>query len=70
MQLVNVGDHYFSNDGKTFEIVDFWVQEGEAWVKYINTKTEQEYQCLHEAFLSRFSLGPHPQPSRVVPHIL
>jgi hypothetical protein len=53
--LVAVGDIYFSLDGKQFEITDFWVDQAEPWVKYINTETEKEYTCLHEAFISRFS---------------
>lgn len=53
--LVAVGDIYFSLDGKQFEIVDFWVEQGEPWVKYINSQTEKEYTCLHEAFISRFT---------------
>ena len=61
MQLVSIGDLYFSNDGNVFEIIDFWVQEGEPWIKYRNTFSGHEYTCLNEAFLSRFS---YTQPSR------
>jgi len=52
--LVTVGDVYFSADSSQFEVVDFWVEQGEPWVKYINTQTEKEYTCLHEAFINRF----------------
>jgi hypothetical protein len=61
MNLVNVGDLYFSSNGSVYEIVDFWVAEGDPWIKYRNTLTGQEYSCLNDAFLLRFS---HIQPSR------
>lgn len=61
MDLVNIGDLYFSNDGNVFEITDFWVDQGEPWIKYQNTFTGTEYTCLNDAFLSRFS---YMQPSR------
>lgn len=55
MELVNVGDIYFTSEGKNFEVIDFWVIEGEPWVKYRDINTEKEYSCLHEAFMVRFS---------------
>ncbi len=67
MELVNVGDLYFSSDGNTFEITDFWVQDGEPWIKYRNTFTGHEYTCLNDAFLSRFSYV-QPSRSRAVRH--
>ena len=60
MELVNIGDLYFSNDGSVFEIIDFWVQDGEPWIKYKNTFSGNEYTCLNDAFLSRFSYVQRP----------
>jgi hypothetical protein len=60
MDLVNVGDLYFSSNGSVYEIIDFWVMDGDPWIKYKNTFTGQEYTCLNDAFLSRFS---YIQPS-------
>ncbi len=56
MNLVNVGDIYFTAEGRVFEVIDFWVDEGEPWVKYQNTDSGKEYSCLHDAFMSRFSV--------------
>jgi len=61
MDLVSVGNHYFASDGSQFEVVDFWVKEAEPWISYRNTKTGQKYECLQDAFLSRFSLAPKPR---------
>lgn len=56
MKLVNVGDIYFTAEGRVFEVIDFWVKDGEPWVRYRNTDNEKEYSCLHDAFMSRFCL--------------
>lgn len=47
---------YADGQGRQFEVTEHWLDQGDPWVRYINTQTLQEYQCRQEAFLSRFYL--------------
>ena len=53
------GEYYFSVDRKVFEVLELYIQDGELWVRYNNTQTLQEYTCLRDAFLARYSLQPN-----------
>jgi len=51
----------YASIGKTFQITRLEIKDGDPWVIYINTQTQQEYSCRQEAFLARFSLLPQPR---------
>jgi hypothetical protein len=51
----------YGSVGKTFQIVGLELKDGDPWVSYINTQTNESYSCRQEAFLSRFSLLPQPR---------
>jgi hypothetical protein len=44
--------------GKTFLVTGLELKDGDPWVTYINTQTNESYSCRQEAFLLRFSLLP------------
>lgn len=50
-----VGGVYISSDFARFEIKALPLVENAQWVEYSNVKTKQEYTCLIDAFLARFS---------------
>jgi hypothetical protein len=52
---VNVGQYYTSVD-KIFKVVKVLTEYDKTWVYYVNVKTNQEYNCLIDAFTNRFSL--------------
>jgi hypothetical protein len=48
-----------STDNKEFEITEIYRdptdgRDAGTWVHYRNVKTGQEYNCLYDAFMSRF----------------
>jgi hypothetical protein len=57
---MELNELYSAPGGNEFKIIGLELKDSDPWVSYINTKTEQEYSCRQEAFLSRFS--PLPQP--------
>lgn len=46
---------YTSQNNQTFEVIEHYTQDNDAWIKYKNQQTLQEYTCRLEAFLVRFS---------------
>jgi hypothetical protein len=46
---------YTSPDNKTFEVIEQYDQADDAWIRYKNQTTLEEYTCRLEAFLTRFS---------------
>ena len=48
---------YTTNDGKEFIIIAEYCpnEDNDVWVEYINTKTQQRYNCRKAAFLARTS---------------
>jgi hypothetical protein len=46
---------YTTQNRDQFLVLEHYDLEGDPWVRYINTQTEQEYTCRLEAFLQRFS---------------
>lgn len=50
--------YYRDAQGNEFVILAVWnpTEEPDAWVRYENIQTEQEYTCRLEAFQSRFTL--------------
>lgn len=52
---MNINDLYRSQDDKVFRIIGLDIEGENFWVTYKNTQTDQEYSCLQEAFLLRFS---------------
>jgi len=58
---MNLNDRYAAPTGKEFKVVDLGLKDGDPWVTYINTQTNESYSCRQEAFLSRFSLLPQPR---------
>jgi hypothetical protein len=53
------GEYYFSADRKVFEVLELYTQNDAPWVRFNNTETLQEYTCLQDAFLARYSLQPN-----------
>jgi hypothetical protein len=51
----------YGSIGKTFLVTGLELKDGDPWVTYINTQTNESYSCRQEAFLSRFSLLPQPR---------
>jgi hypothetical protein len=46
---------YTAGDSRiVFEILEHYLVENDAWVRYTNTQTLKEYTCRLEAFLQRF----------------
>ena len=56
---MKLNDLYTDGKGLVFVIIGNSLKDGDPWVFYKNTRTEQEYSCRQEAFLVRFS--PLPQ---------
>lgn len=57
MQL-SLNSHWISSDGQIFKIVE--LGDGpNPLVHYENIKTKQDYACLAEAFIQRFSRTEH-----------
>jgi hypothetical protein len=51
---------YTSTDGTVFEVTALYRDPTDGrdpgtWVHYRNVKTGQEYNCLYDAFMARFS---------------
>lgn len=45
-----------TSDGKLFAVTDVYLDsDGATWVNYTNTQTDQKYNCLRDAFVSRFT---------------
>jgi hypothetical protein len=57
MQL-SLNSHWIAGDGQTFRIVELGDGDN-AWVHYVNIRTGQDYACLAEAFLARFTRTEH-----------
>ena len=57
---MKLNELYGSTD-KTFLITLLELRDGDPWVSYTNTQTNESYSCRQEAFLSRFSLLPQPR---------
>jgi hypothetical protein len=49
----------YGSIGKTFRVIELELKDGDPWVTYINTQTNESYLCRQEAFLSRFSPLPN-----------
>ena len=52
-------DQYYSGVDKIFKVVKVLTEDNKIWVYYVNIKTNQEYNCLIDAFTARFSLTPN-----------
>jgi hypothetical protein len=52
--LPNVASRWASNDSKEFKIEKLEHKDTGVWVYYQNVKTNQQYNCLVEAFVARF----------------
>lgn len=57
---MNLNDLYRGGNN-TFQVIGLALKDGDPWVTYINTQTNESYSCRQEAFLSRFSLLPQPR---------
>jgi hypothetical protein len=57
---MKVAKYYTDSQGKRFEVLAVWSpnEESDTWVRYVNTRTGNDYTCRLEAFLSRFSALP------------
>lgn len=49
------GSKWYSSDCQIFKVEMVYENSAGTWVTYINTKTDQVYDCLIEAFLNRFT---------------
>jgi len=52
--LPNVASRWASNDSTEFKIEKLEHKDTGVWVYYQNVKTNQQYNCLVEAFVARF----------------
>lgn len=52
---------WISPDAREFRVVDILVQDGDLWVEYVNTATQETYSCRLEAFADRFTMKEKPQ---------
>lgn len=57
---MKVAQFYTDINGKRFEVLAVWSpnEENDAWVRYINTASGDDYTCRLESFLSRFTEIP------------
>lgn len=53
-----IGTVWQGSDGKKFKVINTDKEQDNTWVYYTNVKTEQNYSCYLEAFLTRFSEVP------------
>jgi hypothetical protein len=58
-QIIDVPSTWTSADLTQFNVTSVVDKEDGTWVYYTNSATGQEYNCLIEAFLSKFHLGPN-----------
>ena len=56
-QIIDVPSIWTSADLTQFNVTSVVDKEDGTWVYYVNSATGQEYNCLVDAFLSRFHLG-------------
>jgi gentisate 1,2-dioxygenase len=56
-QIIDVPSTWVSSDMTLFNVTSVVDKEDGTWVYYNNPATGQEYNCLIDAFLSRFHLG-------------
>lgn len=49
------GSTWSGTDFQTFKVEMVYENSAGTWVTYINTKTNQVYDCLVDAFLHRFT---------------
>lgn len=55
INTVMPGSKWTSSDFQVFKVEMVYENSAGIWVTYINTKTDQVYDCLIEAFLHRFT---------------
>jgi gentisate 1,2-dioxygenase len=58
-QIIDVPSTWTSADLTQFNVTSVVDKEDGTWVYYTKPATGQEYNCLIEAFLSKFHLGPN-----------
>ena len=58
-QIIDVPSTWVSTDSTEFNITSVVDKDDGTWVYYNNPATGQEYSCLIDAFLSRFTQGPN-----------
>ena len=51
---MKIGSLWASAD-RRFKVNDIKIVDNEIWIYYNNVLTKQEYSCLKEAFLQRFT---------------
>ena len=49
-------EQYYTSVNKIFKVVKVLTEHDKTWVYYVNVETNQEYNCLIDAFTNRFSL--------------
>jgi hypothetical protein len=51
---MKIGSVWQSADRTTFIIKNIEIINEQTWIFYVNSKTQQKYSCLKDAFTSRF----------------
>lgn len=54
--MVEVGKYYRNSVGDYFVVEDAYSNSRGDWVVYSNKATKQQFECLKNAFLARFSI--------------
>jgi hypothetical protein len=52
---MKIGSIWVTPDRKQFQVTDIKLVDNQKWIYYNNVSSKQEYHCLVEAFIDRFT---------------